>query len=146
LYAKRVRDPELSLTVRAYAPEVFWVEGEVTRPGLIRSALPLTLQRAIVEAGGIKPGAQTGQILVIRRDPAGNVQAYNEALAPGPAPPAPVLKSSEGVFVPRTVIGGVNVFLASYVKNLPFSASLSVGPAAGATSNKNLTPQQVKPR
>src|SRR4029077_291875 len=41
LYARRIRDPELSLTVRLYALEVFWVDGDVARPGIIRSALPL---------------------------------------------------------------------------------------------------------
>jgi protein involved in polysaccharide export with SLBB domain len=144
LYAKQLRNPELSLTVRSFAPEVFWVDGEVTRPGLIRSALPLTLQRAIVEAGGVKTGARTGEILVIRRDEAGAVQAYKAPLKPAPGAVDPVLKSFDVVYVPRTVIGEISNFLASYVKNLPFSASLDVGPAAG--NPNNILSPVVKPR
>lgn len=145
LYARQIRSPELSLTVRAYAPEVFWVDGDVARPGLIRSALPLTLERAVAEAGGAKTGAQTGNILVIRRDEAGGVRAYAAALAPAPGAADPILKSFDVVYVPRTAIGEVNDFLASYVKNLPFSASRTVGPAA-ATANTQLSPQQIAPK
>jgi protein involved in polysaccharide export with SLBB domain len=133
LYAKQIRRPDLSLTVRAYAPEVFWVEGEVKKPGLIRSALPLTLERAIAEAGGAKTGAQTGDILVIRRDATGNVQAYREALAPGPGSADPILKSFDVVYVPQSPIGSVNEFLAVYVKNLPFAATYTIAPFNPAT-------------
>jgi protein involved in polysaccharide export with SLBB domain len=147
LYARQIRYPELSLTVRAYAPEVFWVDGEVARPGLIRSALPLTLERAIAEAGGAKSGAKTGDILVIRRDETGGVRAYTAALAPAPGASDPILKSFDVVYVPRTVIGEVNNFLATYVKTLPFSSSLAVGPAAATSpTNTQLTPQQIVPK
>jgi polysaccharide biosynthesis/export protein len=121
LYARQVRDPELSLTVRLYAPEVFWVDGEVLHPGIIRSTLPLTLERAVAQAGGLKTGAQTGDILLIRRDDAGGVRAYRAALAPAPGAPDPILKSFDVVYVPKTVIGSVNDFLANYAKNLPFA-------------------------
>jgi polysaccharide biosynthesis/export protein len=146
LYARKIRNPDLSLTMRTYAPEVFWVDGAVVRPGPIRSALPLTLERVIAEAGGAKSGAATNGILVIRRDESGGVRAYSAPLAPAPGASDPVLKSFDVVYVPRTVIGEVNKFLAAYVMNLPFSADLAVGPAAGASSNTNLTPQQIAPR
>ena len=142
LYAKRIRDPELSLTVRLYAPEVFWVDGDVARPGIIRSALPLTLQRAVTQAGGAKPGAATGDILVIRRDETGAVRAYQAALAPLPGSTDPFLKSFDVIYVPKTVIGSVNDFLATYAKGLPFSTSLQINPVPATT----ITPQQIAPR
>jgi polysaccharide export outer membrane protein len=142
LYAKQIRYPDLSLTVRAYAPEVFWVEGEVAKPGLIRSALPLTLERAIAEAGGARTGAQTGDILVIRRDQTGAIHAYQEALAPLPGSSDPILKSFDVVYVPQSVIGSVNEFLAGYVKNLPFAATNYIAPVAPATI---LAPQVIRP-
>jgi protein involved in polysaccharide export with SLBB domain len=107
-----------------------WVEGQVAKPGLIRSDLPLTLERAISEAGGIKTGATTSDILVIRRDPAGNVQAYRAPLTPAPGSTDPLLKSFDVVYVPLSPIGSVNDFLASYVKNLPFSATSNLVPIA----------------
>jgi protein involved in polysaccharide export with SLBB domain len=142
LYEKKIRYPTLSLTVRSYAPEVLWVEGAVTKPGLIRSDLPLTLERAVTEAGGLKTGAETGDILVIRRDETGNVHAYQEAFAPAAGSSDPVLKSYDVVYVPLSPIGSVNEFLAGYVKNLPFSATYNVIPVAPA---QQLTPRVAVP-
>jgi protein involved in polysaccharide export with SLBB domain len=142
LYAKRLKDAELSLTVRLFAPEVFWVDGDVVRPGLIRSTTPLTLERGVTQAGGAKPGAATGDILVIRRDETGAVHAYQAALAPPPGGADPLLKSFDVVYVPKTAIGSVNDFLATYAKGLPFSTSLQINPAPATT----ITPQQIAPR
>jgi protein involved in polysaccharide export with SLBB domain len=144
LYAKQIRYPELSLTVRAYAPEVFWVEGQVVHPGVIRSELPLTLERAITEAGGAKTGAQTGDILVIRRDESGSVRAYQAALAPAAGASDPILKSFDVVYVPQTVIGSINEFMATYVKSLPFAATYETVPTTVPTTV--LTAPQVLPR
>ena len=144
LYAKQIRYPELSLTVRAYAPEVFWVEGEIVHPGVIRSELPLTLERAVAQAGGLKPGARAGDILVIRRDGSGNVRAYRAALAPAPGAADPILKSFDVVYVPQTVIGSINEFMTSYVKNLPFSATYEIVPTTVPTPV--LSAPQLLPR
>jgi polysaccharide export outer membrane protein len=142
LYAKKIRDPGLSLTMRGYAPEVFWVEGEVAKPGLIRSARPLTLERAIAEAGGAKTGAQTGDVLVIRRDDTGAVRAYQAALAPLPGSVDPILKSFDVVYVPQSAIGAVNEFMAGYIKNLPFAATNYLAPVSPASV---LVPQVTTP-
>jgi len=140
LYAKKIRDPALSLTVRSYAPEVLWVEGAVAKPGLIRSDLPLTLERAVTEAGGPKPGAQIGDVLVIRRDETGNIHGYQEALTPAPESADAVLKSYDVVYVPLSPIGSVNDFLAGYVKNLPFTATYYGVPVA---PNQQLAPRVI---
>jgi polysaccharide biosynthesis/export protein len=132
LYAKKVRTPDLSLTVRAYAPEVFWVDGEVKKPGIIHSELPLTLTRAVAEAGGPKTGAQTGDILIIRRDETGYVHTYQDALAPVSGSADPMLKSFDVVYVPQSPIGSINEFMAAYVKNLPFAATYNIVPIAPA--------------
>jgi polysaccharide export outer membrane protein len=141
-YAEKIKYPTLSLTVRSYAPEELWVEGAVAKPGLVRSELPLTLERAVTEAGGLKTGAQTGDILVIRRDETGNIHAYQEALAPAQDSADPVLKSYDVVYVPLSPIGSVNEFLAGYVKNLPFSATHNVVPTTPANE---LTPRVAVP-
>jgi protein involved in polysaccharide export with SLBB domain len=132
LYVKKIRATDVSLTVRQYAPEVFYVDGAVKKPGLIRSALPLTVTRAVAEAGGAKIGALTGEILVIRRDAAGNVQAYKSPLAPAEGGVDPILKSFDVIYVPLSPIGSVNQFMSSYVRNLPFAATYNVVPVAPA--------------
>lgn len=138
LYAKQLRDSEMSLTVRLYAPEVFWVDGDVVHPGRLRSALPLTLERAVAEAGGAKPGAATSDVLVIRRDETGAVHAYQAAVPPSPGGSDPLLKSFDVVYVPKTAIGSLNDFLASYAKGLPFAATLQT-----PTTSTTLPPQRL---
>lgn len=142
LYAAHFKDSEISLTVRLYAQEVFWVDGDVVHPGKLRSPLPLTLERAVIQAGGAKPGAATSDVLVIRRDENGAVHAFQMALTPSPGSSDPILKSFDVVYVPKTLIGSVNDFLAGYAKNLPFTTSVQVNPAPAAT----ITPQQIVPR
>jgi polysaccharide export outer membrane protein len=131
-YAKKVKNPELSLTVRAYAAEMFWVEGEVTRPGLIHSNVPMTATRAIAQAGGITLGAKISEILVIRRDASGAVRAYRTALThqpgAGDADEDPFLRSFDVVYVPQTPIGSLHEFLVNYVQYLPFTAFIEPVP------------------
>jgi protein involved in polysaccharide export with SLBB domain len=131
-FAKIVRDPELSVTVRAYAPEAVYVDGWVARPGLVRSEVPLTVARAIARAGGMRKAAATGDILVIRRDADGKPHAYRAALgdfAGAGGGRDPLLNSFDIVYVPQTPIAAIGEFLAQYARNLPFSASYNVVPA-----------------
>jgi protein involved in polysaccharide export with SLBB domain len=134
LYAQQLRSAQISLTVRAFAPQVFWVEGAVARPGIIRSELPLTLTRAIAMAGGAKTGAKRSDTLVIRRDDKGEVSAFKAALSHQPGGGDPFLKSFDVVYVPQTVIASVSEFLGTYVHNLPFSAGLQLAPNKAATT------------
>ena len=129
-YGREIRDPELSLTIRSYAPEVVYVDGWVNRVGLIRSTMPLTLARALAQAGGMKSGARTEDILILRRDNEGNVRPASAALGglagAGRPDQDPMLKSFDVVYVPKGPIAEFGEFVNNYVKNLPFSASYQV--------------------
>jgi polysaccharide biosynthesis/export protein len=135
-YAAKIRDPEVSVTVRNYAPEAVYVDGWVAHPGLIRSELPLTVARAVARAGGTKTGAQTGEVLLIRRDATGKLSSYKVALGGygGAAGDDPLLKSFDIVYVPKTAIAAVSDFLAQYTKNLPFTANLPLGAPSTVTT------------
>jgi polysaccharide export outer membrane protein len=128
-YAVKIRDPEVSVTVRNYAPEAVYVDGWVGHPGLIRSEVPLTVARAVARAGAAKTGAKTDEVLLMRRDAAGKVSAYKVALGgyAGASGDDPMLKSFDIVYVPKTAIAAVSDFLGQYTKNLPFTASLPFG-------------------
>ncbi len=123
-YAQVIRNPDLSVTVRSYAPEEVYVDGWVNTPGIVRSDVPLTVSRALAQAGGVKTGAKTGDILLLRRSPDGKIYYYKVDLGnyggAGPAAEDPMLKSYDVVYVPQTIFASFSDFLASYVKNLPF--------------------------
>lgn len=130
-YAKLLKAPQLSLTMRHYAAEVIYVDGWVRRPGLIRSDLPLTVARAVAEAGGVKLGAKTGDVLVLRHDADGTVHTFSAALGnyAGAGTEDPLLKSFDVVYVPQTPIAAVAEFAKQYYTTVPFSATFHIPPA-----------------
>ena len=144
-YAGKLKSPELSIVMRRYAPEVVYVDGWVGRPGLIRSDIPLTLTRALARAGGVKTGAKTGDILIMRHDANGGVQTYSAGTPVGGYGGAgaddPLLKSFDVVYVPQTPIAAVADFAKQYYTNLPFSATFTTGP--GAATSTVTPPQQL---
>lgn len=129
-YAKVVKSPTLTVTVRTYAPESVYVDGWVNTPGLIRSDVPLTVSRALAQAGGVKTGAKTDYLLVLRRGPDGKTHYYQVSLGnyggAGEGAQDPMLKSYDVVYVPQTILGSLSDFLANYVKNIPFYFSYTV--------------------
>jgi protein involved in polysaccharide export with SLBB domain len=128
-YAQVLRDPQLNITMRTYAPEEIFVDGWVANPGIVRSDVPLTVSRAVAQAGGAKTGAQTGAVLVLRRTPDGVVHYYQVALgnyAGAGTGEDPILSSYDVVYVPQGVIGAVGDFLANYLKNVPFYVNYTI--------------------
>lgn len=129
-YAKVIRDPQLSITMRTYAPEEIFVDGWVANPGLVRSDVPLTVSRAIAQAGGTKSGAHTDAVLVLRRTPDGTVHYYQVALGnfagAGSAAEDPLLSSYDAVYVPAGPLGSISDFLSSYLKNVPFYVNYTI--------------------
>lgn len=129
-YATVIREPQATITVRAYAPQLIFVDGWVTNPGLVRSDVPLTVSRAIAQAGGSKTGAHLDGVLVLRRTPDGIVHYYQVAQGnyAGAGGEDPLLSSYDVVYVPKNLLGSLNDFLANYVKNVPFYVSYTIPP------------------
>lgn len=129
-YAKVVKSPTLTITMRTYAPSMVYVDGWVNTPGLVRSDVPLTVSRALAQAGGVKTGAKTGSILVLRRGADGKTYYYQVALGnyagAGANAQDPLLKSYDVVYVPQSTLASLSDFLATYVKNIPFYFSYTV--------------------
>lgn len=127
-YAKVIRDPQATITLRAYAPQQIFVDGWVANPGLVRSDVPLTVSRAIAQAGGMKSGAHSDAILVLRRTPDGVIHYYEVALGnyAGAGGEDPMLASYDVVYVPKNLLGSLNDFLANYVKNIPFYVNYAI--------------------
>jgi polysaccharide export outer membrane protein len=128
-YARVLRDPQVNITMRTYAPEEIFVDGWVANPGIVRSDVPLTVSRAIAQAGGVKSGAHSGAILVLRRTPDGVVHYYQVALgnfAGASTGEDPMLSSYDVVYVPAGVLGSISDFLANYLKNVPFYVNYTI--------------------
>lgn len=53
--------------VKSYTPPQIYVGGEVGRPGVLAYRSPLTLQQAVIEAGGNKPSGEMRSVIVMRK-------------------------------------------------------------------------------
>jgi polysaccharide export outer membrane protein len=86
LYKEQLSDPQLTVSVRSFAPSRVYVLGEVNAPGEFVSVGPnLTLLQAIARAGGVKNSAMTSQITILRRGASDKSEAlaanYDEAVS-----------------------------------------------------------------
>lgn len=128
-YGTELRDPNATLIVTGFAGRVVHVGGEVTRPGPQVLAGPRTLLEAVIAAGGMRETAHTKQVLLVRTLRSGERRVFEldlSAVINGFALPSDVtLQPTDVVFVPRSPISEVNLWVDQYIKkNLPFDVSI----------------------
>lgn len=131
---KQLRDPTIAITPRAYAPSQIFVGGEVTQPGTYTLPGPVGALEAIFMAGGFRNSAKTKHIAVLRRAPNGGmmmrvvniggglkrVSMYNDTVQ---------LRRGDIIFVPRTTLAEVGMFMQAIRDALPvdFNVSYQLG-------------------
>jgi len=140
-FAKQLRDPTVAVTPRAYGPQQIFVGGEVAAPGTYSLPGPVGAIEAIFMAGGLRESAKTNKIAVLRRSPNGgmmmrtvnigkglkDIPRYNDVIQ---------LRRGDIIFVPRTRIAEVGLFVQSVRNMLPvdFNLSYQFGNNEGGTT------------
>lgn len=128
-YSAELARPEITVVV-AETGSLVYVGGEVRSEGPVQLRGGLTMFQAIQAAGGFEQTARRREVLLIRRPPEGDPIARSINLLPvlsGSDPGLDVaLESSDIVFVPRTKIANVNLFVQQYVNQIiPFQTITS---------------------
>jgi polysaccharide export outer membrane protein len=122
--------PRVAVIVREFGNQRVFVAGEVAKPGLLPLRGPLTLFQAVAAAGGLLPTARRQQVVLIRTDAQGGRRGRSVDLRPvesGERPDLDVpLAPLDIVFVPRTRIASVDLFVEQYIRQL-----LPVNPGLG---------------
>jgi polysaccharide export outer membrane protein len=68
IYARELKDPNLTVEVKTPSPARVFVAGEVMAPGEYDSAgAPLTLLQAVARAGGLRPTGDAAHVFILRR-------------------------------------------------------------------------------
>lgn len=127
-YADQLRQPELSVTARSFASRQVFVGGEVARPGIYEMPANIDAFQAVMLAGGFLPSARRGDVLVLSRTTGAQrvtqVDLSPHAMRQG-FPTAQPLSRYDVVYVPRSGIAQVNLFMQQYVRDaLPIQFSL----------------------
>lgn len=138
-YAQVLRAPQVEVLVNSYGSAQVFVGGEVKEPGVKPVKGQLTPAQAVMIAGGPLSTARTGRVVVIRQRPGGRIlmkdidlKAY---LAGGGATgDGFAVLPGDLVFVPRSKISEVDLFVEQYIKGvLPFSPSFGYSINRGRT-------------
>ena len=131
-YASELKKPEITVIVRSFGAHKIYVDGEVTRPGVFPLIGFVTVLQAISQAGGMKETARTSQVVIIRRSednkPLVSSLNLNKVIDGTDMSQDIALKPFDIVYVPRSAISNVNVWVDQYVRrNLPISISSGFG-------------------
>jgi len=125
-YGKVLNQPEVSVIVVESGGPKIYVDGEINAPGIHDLVGVRTLRHCIAKAGGVKDTARTQEVLVIRQraqeDPL--IVAINlEKINSGEDFSQDILlQPYDIVYVPRSPIANLNVWVRQYItNNLPFA-------------------------
>jgi polysaccharide export outer membrane protein len=121
LYTGELTNPQITVILREAASERVYIGGEVGSQGVYELVGPVTLAQAIQAAGGFLFTARRKEVLLIRTTPEGRIaRAVNTMpIMDGSAPDTdPRLQASDIVFVPRTRITNVDLFVEQYVSGI----------------------------
>lgn len=122
LYAGELKNPQITIIVRQALGHRVFVGGEVAQQGPVPIVGELTLLQAVQQAGGFLPSARRRQVLLIRTATDGTRLARSLDIRPalsGERPDFdPRLQTADIVFVPRTKISNVDLFVEQYINRL----------------------------
>jgi protein involved in polysaccharide export with SLBB domain len=122
LYSKNLRDPKVAVAVKASPQKGIFVGGEVGKPGLVPYRQGMTVVQAIMEAGGPKDTARVDQVVFLQRIREDQYQASKidlvKVLANGQTDADPALGPSDVIFVPKSTIAKMNLFVQQYILGL----------------------------
>ncbi len=131
-YAPELKKPEITVIVRSFGAYKIYVDGEVNRSGMFPLLGYTTVMHAISQAGGMKDTARAGEVVIIRRGEFNKPLAFKvnlEKVIDGTGMSQDIaLQPSDIVYVPRSAIANVNVWLDQYIrKNIPIPISTGLG-------------------
>jgi polysaccharide export outer membrane protein len=116
-WSKDFADPRVTVVVREYATRNVFVGGEVAASGIVPLRNRMTALNAVIAAGGFKATAQLSNLVVLH-DAGGKPEAVKvdvRRILDGTIPD-PELTPFDVVYVPKSKIARVNLFVEQYVK------------------------------
>ena len=128
--SKRLRDPEVSVTVSQYAPRKIYVGGQVKQPGLVQFQGEITPIQAIFERGGFTNEAQVDSVILIRNaggpEPIIGRINVNQGLENG-MPEKITLLTNDVLYVPMSGIGRADLWVKQHLNDIVPSGLFSAG-------------------
>jgi protein involved in polysaccharide export with SLBB domain len=122
LYAKELVQPQVTVAVREYSGLKVYVGGEVNQPGIQVYRGGLTAVQAVFAAGGFRTTATLSSVLRIHKgpkgEPVGDILDLSRVLKHAEFGNDVALSPTDIIFVPRSTIANVNLFIEQYFRNM----------------------------
>ncbi len=113
-------EPDVSIVVEAYSDQLVYILGEVDRPGAYEVQPGMTATQAIAQAGGATTIAKLTDVILIRRETpykaTGAKLDLESFLKDGNFKADAYLQAYDIVYVPRTKIGSVSVWMDTFFR------------------------------
>ena len=127
-YEAMIQRTAITVTVRGFAAQRIYVDGEVNKPGLFPLTGQVTVLQAIALAGGYKDTARLKEIILIRRGPANEPLAIpinlEDIINNKNMSQDVLLMPFDIVFLPKSPIANANKWVRQYIRDmLPINPS-----------------------
>ncbi len=127
--SSRLVDPSLDVFVAQYGPQQVFVGGQVGQPGIIEIPGQIDALQAVIMAGGFTSNANERQVILVRRQPSGEISSWAIDVRSGWHDPQLAnlgpLQRYDVIYVPRSPIAQHNLFIQQYIREaLPIDFSL----------------------
>lgn len=133
--SKRLKDPEVIVTVTQFAQRRVYVGGQVKTPGIVQFQGEITPIQAIFERGGFTDVAQIDSVILIRdagaSEPIIGRINVTQSLEGG-TPEKVTLLTNDVIYVPMTGIGSAGVWVKQHLRDILPAEIISWG-AYGAS-------------
>ncbi len=148
LYADIYVEPNITVGVKQVAGNLIHVLGQVQRPGSYPVAPNMTALQAIAAAGGYLSDAAKGSVIVMRRTGESSLVTrtldLDRAVHTGSASQDVFLRRYDIVYVDRSMIGNVNLFVDRFfTKMIPIPSLYLTGWAAFNTDRVYPNTQRI---
>ena len=131
-YSAQLIDPRAEVSLKASVPIRVFVGGEVGKPGVYDMPGDIDALQSVIMAGGFLTSAEPHHVVVIRRGADGRpmmkVIDLGRAVKSSPRADATPLRRFDVVFVPRSAISNIGLFVQQYLRDVvPVQFTQSVG-------------------
>ena len=128
--SKRLRDPDVVVTVAQYAPRKIYVGGQVKQPGIVQFQGEITPVQAIFERGGFTAEAQMDSVILIRNgggpEPIIGRLNVDQSLENG-TPEKITLLTNDVLYVPLSGIGRADLWVKQHLNDIMPTGLFSAG-------------------
>jgi protein involved in polysaccharide export with SLBB domain len=134
--SKRLKNPEIIVTITQFAQRRVYVGGQVRAPGIVQFQGEITPIQAIFERGGFTTEAQIDSVILIRdagaAEPIIGRINVNQSLEGG-LPEKVTLLTNDVIYVPMTGIGEAGVWVKQHLNDIIPFGLLGIGAGAAGS-------------